>query len=176
MHSPAEKRRLRASYFGEETAALHKALGLARRSLRSRVEALRLTIVRCAFLVWRSGAQGPAFECVFCGRWLGLLRCNLAFDTVRVSTIGRLLRNRCRKDKASFVSGLADELQQAPDSAIHAAFKELVRPKKFLSRTSGSLGSGRRMGPIVGLLRMFVCGGGVTLQALRPVKLSNLML
>ena len=136
---PAERRRMRAGYFSEETASLHRALGAARRMLRLRLDTLRNTLVRCAFLAWQGGWRGSPFMHFYQGRWLGQLRCNLALDTFRIGTLGKVLRNRCRRDKVRHVNSLADELQQAPDNAMHAAFKELVRPKKFLSRCAGPL-------------------------------------
>ena len=131
---PEEKRPMRASYFSAHTAELHKMLCASRKMLKSRTAALGLARVRCAFLVWRDGRNvESAFLDLFQGRWLQQLVCHIALDAHRVSIVGLQLKRSCRTDKAAFAAKLADELQEAPEHCIHAAFKELVRPRKFVA-------------------------------------------
>ena len=153
---PVEKRRLRASFFTDRTASLHRTLGEARRMLRMRHRALRNTAIRCAFSVWKNMRHPVAFAHLFQGRWLGQLRCHLAVDTWRVAELSKLLRNSCRPDKASFAAMLADELADAPEQAVHAAYKGAN-----LGKTSPFLACGWRMAPTVKVpWRLRTDGGG----------------
>ena len=87
---------------------------------------------QCEVALLTAGKQGPTFATLFGGRWLSQLFL-IAPDSQNVTTLGQKLRQSCRHDKATFVSQLADEIERAPDNAIHAAFKQLVWPRKFVA-------------------------------------------
>ena len=125
---------MRISFFSEQTTSLHQALSCTRRQLRARNQALHDTVLCCAFDAWKHSKAGLDFAARFQGRWLNMLWCHRALDIQRVSLLGKLLRRSCRDDKLALATRLADELEHAPESSIHAAFQELVRLKKFLAQ------------------------------------------
>ena len=132
---PLTARRPRASYLSEETFALHQSLVVIRSSLKRRNWALRCTLLRCAFVAWRTFRTDVTFSDVYCGRWLRDLHCHIAMDVHRLSCMGDVLRAACKTDRATYVSRLADELRDAPAVEVSSVVKQLVKPKRF--RRSG---------------------------------------
>ena len=126
---PQQRRRLRASYFSEETLALHQAVADLRRAVRSRTQALRCTYIRCAFLAWRS--ESTDFCSLFRGGWLWDLRVRLGHNCMLLRRFGRRLRSTCKTDKAEHLAALSDEVAKAPTAEIHRAVQRVVRPRKF---------------------------------------------
>ena len=82
---PAAKRRFRAHYFSEETAALHQGVSTLRHRVRSGKLALHWALIRCAFGAWRSPALD--FDAFYCGRWLWQLRCTFGFPLPFVAPV-----------------------------------------------------------------------------------------
>ncbi|CAE7285354.1 unnamed protein product, partial [Symbiodinium necroappetens] len=126
---PQQRRRLRASYFSEETLALHQAVADLRHAVRSRTQALRCTYIRCAFLAWRS--ESVDFCSLFHGGWLWDLRVRLGHNCMLLRRFGRRLRYTCKNDKATYLGALSDEVAKAPTAEIHRAVQRVLRPRKF---------------------------------------------
>ena len=144
---PMAKKQMRASFFTDTTAALHRAVAGLRRSVRSRNAALRLTRLRCVWLAWRSSQQ--PFSGFFAGRWLWRLRATLGRDCMLLRRFGLRLREACRQDKAAHMVALSEEIGQAPSQEVHRAVQRVLKPRKFrrasndplpaLERPDGSL-------------------------------------
>ena len=128
---PLNARRLRRSCFSANSDALHHDLSRARHRLRSRKVALHNTFLRCAFLVWSRRREDVTFEQCCTGRWLKMLRRNIACDTFCISCLSRQLRTSCRADKRNYVAKLALELEDASASNLYSAFHQLVKPRKW---------------------------------------------
>ncbi|CAE7613083.1 CYB2, partial [Symbiodinium sp. KB8] len=96
---PLPKRRLRASFFSEETTALHQAVAALRHAVRTRTHALRSTYLRCVLLAWRS--PDADFGSFFCGSWLWNLRARLGHNCMLLRRFGRRLRSACKSDKVA---------------------------------------------------------------------------
>ena len=122
--------RLKGACFSSASDDLHKQLARSRGSLRCRKTAPRFAYLRCAWQVWRGGGVGGCFMCVFGGKWLSALRRHIAFDTFQIKALALELRKSCRADKRDYVAKLADDLQTAEHSGVHAAFHKLVKLKK----------------------------------------------
>ena len=122
---PLCSRRMRASFISEPTARMHRYIAQLRHALRNRSEALRLALLRCAFLAWGSAAEG--FSSVFTGPWLRQLRAAIAL----IGLAGKDLRRLCRQDKRQHLERLTDEVEAAPAQETQVALKRLLRPKKF---------------------------------------------
>ncbi|CAE7778392.1 unnamed protein product [Symbiodinium sp. CCMP2592] len=126
---PVARRRMRASFLSDSTAALHRAVSSLRHSVRHRTAALRLSFLRCVFLVWRSPAR--EFSEVFCGLWLWRLRTRLGNDCMLLRRFGAQLRQACREDKARHLIALSDEIADAGSREVHRAVQRVLRPRKF---------------------------------------------
>ena len=94
---PLQKRRMRSSFFSEETTALHQAVATLRHAVRSRTQALRGTYLRCAFLAWHRPSSD--FPTLFSGRWLWRLRTRLGHNCMLLRRFGRRLKVTCKADK-----------------------------------------------------------------------------
>ena len=72
LHGAEESKQkyMRNDFFSDATTSLHVSLRSARSRLKGRLTALRLTRIRCAFIVWRSRGICGALEEVFTGGWL----------------------------------------------------------------------------------------------------------
>ena len=136
---PAQKHRPRPSFLSDFSMGLHHAIAGARSKLKCRCMALRCARLRCAFQVWRSQNAGRPFLHALQGNWLAELHCNIAVDIFRIQTYSLLLRRSSRKDKAAFLSRLADDLRDAAPNDVHAAFKVLVRPARKCSGKTAPL-------------------------------------
>ena len=130
---PVAKRPMRAGFFTEATAALHRTVAALRHSVRSRNAALRLAYVRCVWIAWAS--PDALFECLFTGPWLWRLRATLGRDCMLLRRFGLRLRASCRQDKAVHLASLSDEIATAPSQEIHRAVQRVLKPRKF-RRTS----------------------------------------
>ena len=128
---PLNARRLRRSCFSASSDALHHELSRARHRLRSRKVALHNTFLRCAFLVWSRRREDVTFGKCCTGRWLKMLRHNIAYDTFGISCLSRQLRASCRADKRNYVAKLALELKDASANNLYSAFHQLVKPRKW---------------------------------------------
>ena len=126
---PLPKRRLRASFFSEETTALHQAVAALRHAVRTRTHALRSTYLRCVLLAWRS--PDADFGSFFCGSWLWNLRARLGHNCMLLRRFGRRLRSACKSDKATHLSSLSDEVAHAPYAEVHRAVHRVLRPRKY---------------------------------------------
>ena len=126
---PLPKRRLRASFFSEETTALHQAVAALRHAVRTRTQALRHTYFRCVLQAFR----GPDvdFTSLFSGSWLWDLRVRLGHNCMLLRRFGRRLRFTCKADKAAHLSSLSDEVAQAPYAEVHRAVHRVLRPRKY---------------------------------------------
>ena len=126
---PLRARRMRSSFLSEETTHLHQQIARLRHALRNRVEALRLTLIRCAFQAWRT--PGVDLLVLFGGSWLRRLRGVIALFARHLSAAGKELRRMCRRDKRHHLERLADAVETAPAAEIQVALKRLLRPRKF---------------------------------------------
>ena len=134
---PLKKRRLRASFFSEETCALHRAVAALRHAVRARTQALRHTYLRCVWLAWRSPAD--TFDSLFGGRWLWDLRTRLGHNCLLLRRFGRRLRTTCKSDKVAHLSSLSDEIARAPYAEVHRAVQRVLRPRKYRKASSDPL-------------------------------------
>ena len=128
---PLAPKRMRRACFTEASGCVHKSLAAARGRLRRRKVALRNAYLRCVLLVWRSCGSHTSFEPLFTGSWLSCLRVHIAIDIHDIGRLARQLRKSCRSDKRSFIQSLVDDLQEADDPGVYAAFRRLVKPPKY---------------------------------------------
>ncbi|CAE7816687.1 unnamed protein product [Symbiodinium necroappetens] len=136
-HFPHKQRRLRASFFSEETSALHRAVAALRHAARARTQALRHTYLRCVWLAWRSPVD--TFDSLFGGRWLWDLRTRLGHNCLLLRRFGRRLRATCKSDKVAHLSSLSDEVARAPYAEVHRAVQRVLRPRKYRKASSDPL-------------------------------------
>ena len=134
---PVQRARMRASFFSEETVALHQAVATLRHAVRSRTHALHLTYLRCAMHAWRDCSAD--FCSLFQGRWLWTLRTRLGHNCMLLRRFGRRLRNTCKVDKAAHLSALSEEITQAPSSEVHRAVQRVLRPRKYRKTSNDPL-------------------------------------
>ena len=128
---PVPRKRMRNACFSERTGSLHASLCSARRQARMRRWALRCTYLRCALEVWKSPNDGISFVEVLSGKWLATLRANLAVDSHRIATFGKLLKQSCRDDRNGYVENIVQEIEAANMQDLYGALHKLAKPKRF---------------------------------------------
>ena len=128
---PLQHRRLRKSFLSEETGHRHAELSRSRHALRQRLEALRFSRLRCAWVVWRS--EHSTYDVVFGGRWLKQLRWVIAFLIEHIGQVGKDLRRLCRRDKRAHVDSLADAVQGSTAGEVHVAVKRAAQTSEISS-------------------------------------------
>ncbi|CAE7719234.1 unnamed protein product, partial [Symbiodinium sp. CCMP2456] len=144
---PLSAKRLRGSFFSEDTAAVHAQIARLRHALRDRLAAQRLSYLRCAFDSWRS--PDSEFGALLAGKWSATLQTVIALIGRQISVLGKDLRRRCRADKRAHLESLAKDVDQARPGDTQIALKRLLRPRKFrrggpmplpfLKRTDGTV-------------------------------------
>ena len=126
---PVPRRRMRAHYLSESSEALHRVVSSLRHAVRSRKLAIRLALLRCTWLAWRSSAD--SLHDLFCGKWLLQLEFRMGLSCMLLHRYGLLLRRSCRMDRTQMFADMAEEVAQADPSSMHIAVKKILRPKKF---------------------------------------------
>ena len=125
---PLKARRMSKGYLTQETALTHQCLANLRHAMRWRCHALRLAVIRCAFLAWRGHA---GFSSLFQGKWLHSLRCSIAAASMKLQALGKQVRKQCRQDRNAYLSGLAEQANGPDPGQAHVAVRKLLRPRKF---------------------------------------------
>ena len=128
---PRHGKTLRRDFLSSQTHSFVGALRVARKQLKLKKEALRLTRIRCAFIAWKQCDHGYSFDMLFQGRWLSQLFFGIALDAERVANFGCLLRQSAKADKIKYVEDLASQVDTASLAEIHRAVQKLLKPKRF---------------------------------------------
>ncbi|CAE7639799.1 BPM2 [Symbiodinium sp. CCMP2456] len=126
---PLSAKRLRGSFFSEDTAAVHAQIARLRHALRDRLAAQRLSYLRCAFVSWRE--RESEFGALLAGKWSATLQTVIALIGRQIGLLGRDLRKRCRADKRVYLECLAKDVDHARPGDMQIALKRLLRPRKF---------------------------------------------
>ena len=129
QHFPATKRRLRASYLSDDTAALHQAVAGLRHRIRADKIALRLAYLRCALLSWRSSAE--SFCGLFAGPWLWQLRTHYGVCCLLLRRFGSQLRRQCKTDRAAHFASLASAVATSSPQELHQQVRRVLKPKRY---------------------------------------------
>ena len=126
---PAARRRMRASYLSEGTGELHRAVSGLRHRVRTTKAALRVTLLRCAFLVWRKCCSD--FEATYSGFWLWRLKIHHGLYCMLLRRFGGQLRQQCRTDRAGYFEALASDLSAAGPQELHQQVRKVLKPKRY---------------------------------------------
>ena len=126
---PAGKRGLRRSYLTEATALLHRTAAILRRAVRNRSSALRLTVLRCAWLAWRNPAA--AFGDLYSGQWLWDLKTKYGLSCMLLRRASQRLRASCRCDRDAALAQLSLDVEHASPAEVHKAVLKIIKPKKY---------------------------------------------
>ncbi|CAE7846567.1 HERC1, partial [Symbiodinium sp. KB8] len=135
---PLKARRMSKGYLTQETALTHQCLANLRHAMRWRCHALRLAVIRCAFLAWRGHA---GFSSLFQGKWLHSLRCSIAAASMKLQALGKQeVSAEWRRHFASLEGIL---VQPVFGKVLHKAFRRLPADL-FESRAAPHQIGGRR--------------------------------
>ena len=123
---PAAKRPLHP-YISADTWELQKQVTWLRRKCAAVRQALHTQFLSAAFLAWR---RLPAVADAGRSAWLREWQVAEALYGFRLGTLVKVLRHRCKEDRAAYVAALADEVQAGTVKSFHAVNRLLCRRRK----------------------------------------------
>ena len=127
--SQTRGRRPKHAYLREGSWDLQRRLCRIRRALSHRQHLLRRHALLACFKAWTCAQVDWTAEFLECP-WIQQLRVLIATQMLHMRKLGQLLRESCRRDRASFLEGLADRISSGPSNDVFAAYHRLLSHRR----------------------------------------------